>query len=320
MNAPVNGNETTPVVEPTDGNETAPAVEPTDGNETTPVVEPTDGNGATVQPLDLPEDDIQVPDVNTLNGEIKDIMDDNGLSDAEKLAAIEALEAELNESIEQLSAAAEEIASQKQALATAEGTLAQMQSDLTASEQALAQKESELAGAQASIAALEGQIADLSAQSETDSVALAELEAQLAEAREAYARLEEELNAARAEYERRVAELEAYLLSRELIDGEAYIRTDAGSVIAIESDGVTGVWSYVNSTISGNTVVLSITLDGEELFRSAPIAPGESLEGIELNRALTAGSHEAVAVTTVQDADGSVQCATRMPVVLEVAE
>ena len=117
-----------------------------------------------------------------------------------------------------------------------------------------------------------------------------------------------------------MAELEAYLLSRELIDGEAYVKTDAGSVIAIEADGVTGAWRYVNSTISGNTVVLSITMDGEELFRSEPIAPGESLESIALNRALAAGRYEAVAVTTVQDADGSVQFATRMPVVLEVAE
>ena len=96
--------------------------------------------------------------------------------------------------------------------------------------------------------------------------------------------------------------------------------TDAASTIRIAADGVTGAWSYTNRTVSGNTVVLSLSLDGEELYRSEPLAPGEGIEQVELSRPLAPGTYAAEAVTRVLDAQGVEQFASRVVVTLEVAE
>jgi len=191
---------------------------------------------------------------------------------------------------------------------------------LTEAESALNAKAAELEAANAAIAELEVQLEEMSAETESELAARAKLETQLSAAQDASAAIESELDAARAEYEKRVAELEAYLLSRELIDGEAHTATTAGSVIAVAADGVTAECSYANNSVSGNTVELSIVVGDKELYRSAPIAPGESLTGLTLTEALAAGAHEASAVTTVYNADGSVQLVSRVPVTLNVAE
>ena len=117
----------------------------------------------------------------------------------------------------------------------------------------------------------------------------------------------------------RIAALEAYLLERELGDGEAHTSTSATDAIAIAADGVTGAWDYANSTISGNTVVLTLTLDGAELFRSEPLAPGATLSEIKLNKALQPGSYEAIATTAIYADDGAYLFANRIPVTLNVA-
>ena len=77
----------------------------------------------------------------------------------------------------------------------------------------------------------------------------------------------------------------------------------------VEFDGWTG---WVSSKYT--------TLGEEEIYRSENIAPGESVEEIVLSAPLAAGSYDAVAVTTVCDAEGNVQFTSRVPVVLEVAE
>ena len=82
---------------------------------------------------------------------------------------------------------------------------------------------------------------------------------------------------ANAELAARIAELEAYKLNRELVEGDAYTASTLGDVLAVAADGVTVEWTYTNDTISGNAVVLSIELDGEELYRSELLNPGESL-------------------------------------------
>ena len=110
--------------------------------------------------------------------------------------------------------------------------------------------------------------------------ARAKLETQLMSAQDASAAIEAELEAAHAEYDKRVAELEAYLLSRELIDGEAHTATTAASIIEVAADGVTAECSYINNSVSGNSVVLTIVAGDKELYRSAPIAPGGTPESI----------------------------------------
>ena len=105
---------------------------------------------------------------------------------------------------------------------------------------------------------------------------------------------------------------------REPAAGEAHTATAVGSVVEIEADGVTGTWEYTNSDISGNPIALSLVLDGAEIY-SAKLQPGESLDGITLNAPVAAGTYQAMAVTTVADADGEDQLTTRVPVTLHVA-
>ena len=83
---------------------------------------------------------------------------------------------------------------------------------------------------------------------------------------------------------------------------------------------MTGTVSYINKEVSGNNVVLSIVAGEKELYRSGTIAPRASVAEIALSEALTAGVHEATAVTTVYSEDGSVQFESRVPVTLNVAE
>lgn len=266
----------------------------------------------TSDPTPVAPVEIDTDDIDDLNGEIDAILHSD-LSDEEKLAVIADLETRLSTALTDLNAAAAEIAQQGDAMA-------QMDAQLAAASASVAELERQLESGNAQIADLESQIAALNAQSETDSAALDDLEAQLAEVQAEVEALTGELESARAEYARRVSELEAYLLSRDLTDGEAHTATTADSVIAIASDGVTGAWNYANQIVSGNTVVLSIVLDGAEIYRSEPITPGETLSEIALTTALAAGEYEATAVTAIYDADGAYLFANRIPVTLSVAE
>lgn len=203
-----------------------------------------------------------------------------------------------------------------------EAELAQTQSDLdaqraavTAAEAALDDRQTELDAANSSIAALEAQIAEMTVGAD----ALADLEAQLEAARSERDAIAAELEAARAEYERRVAELEAYLLSRELVDGEAHVATTSVREISVSADGVTAACSYANTSVSGNAVVLTLVLDGEEIYRSEALQPGDAIETVTLSRALSAGEYEAIAVAAIYDADGSCLFSSRTPVALSVA-
>lgn len=251
-------------------------------------------------PVDLPE--VDVAGLATRVEEIK-----NGdLSDEEKLAAIESLENQLSAGVEQLNRAADEIASRQETLDAAEAELAQMRGNLTEAETSISDLEARLAADAEEIASLQAQIEAMKAQSETDATALAGLEAQLAAVRE--------------DYERRLSELQAYLLSRELTDGQAFASTDAASTIHVSADGETAVWFYTNRAISGNSVVLSVVLDGVELYRSEPVAPGERIEHFTLSEKLSAGTYSAMAVTAAQDAQGETLFSSRVPVEIEVAE
>ena len=92
------------------------------------------------------------------------------------------------------------------------------------------------------------------------------------------------------------------------------------SEIAVAADGVTADVQYTNGDISENAVVFSLELDGETLYTSEKLKPGERIEGATLSRALEAGSYDAVAVTTVYSANGERLSGSRVPVVLNVAE
>ena len=115
-----------------------------------------------------------------------------------------------------------------------------------------------------------------------------------------------------------LAALSAYHVVREPVTGEAHTSTAVGSVIDVADDGVTGVWQYVNSDISGNPVTLSLELDGEVLYVSDTLKPGETLEGLTLRRPLEPGEYKALAVTTIYGPDNEPLFTNRVPVTLKV--
>ena len=247
---------------------------------------------------------------------------DGAMTDEEKVQALDELKAELADYVGELNAALEEIAAQEAALAASVDSIETLEAELTQAQARVDELTAAIAAGEETIADLETQLAELTAQSESD-IALAasqieELSSRIAAEEATVADLTAQLEAANAELAARIAELEAYRLNRELVEGDAYTASTLGDVLKVAADGVSVEWSYTNDSISGNAVVLSILLDGEELYRSAQIQPGESLEGVALNRALEAGSYEAVAVMSVYDAEGAAVSSTRVPVTVQV--
>ena len=103
------------------------------------------------------------------------------------------------------------------------------------------------------------------------------------------------------------------MLSRDLGNGEAYTAATLNDRIVVEAGTTHAVWGYTNNTISGNAVIISLELDGEALYRSEVLKPGEALAEFDLDRPLEAGEYAAVAIATVYS-NGEAVSATRVPV------
>ena len=113
--------------------------------------------------------------------------------------------------------------------------------------------------------------------------------------------------------------MEAYKLSRELTDGDAHTATSVNNQIEVAADGVTATWHYDNTAISSNPVTLSLVMDGQTIYTSGDVKPGESIDQITLDAPLAPGTYQAMAVTSIYDAEGNLQFANRVPVTLNVA-
>ena len=261
-------------------------------------------------------------------GEIRDEIDaiveaeDGSMTDEEKIEALTALDLEMRGYVRELDSALVLIVGKEAEMAATDDGIAKLEKELAQSQARVDELTASIEASQSTIQELEAQVAELTAQSETDNAQSAaqieELNARIAAEEAKVDELTRQLAIANAELEACNAELAAYRLDRELVEGEAYTASTMGDVIRVAADGVHVEWSYTNDSISGNAVVLSILLDGEEFYRSAQIQPGESVEGIALNRALSAGSYPAVAVMSVYDAEGAVVSATRVPVTIQV--
>ena len=125
--------------------------------------------------------------------------------------------------------------------------------------------------------------------------------------------LNAQLVEAQALLEKYEAQLRVYMLARDLSEGEAYTAATLSDCIIVEAGSAHASWGYANNALSGNDVVITLEMDGEELFRSAALKPGETLDTFELNRALEVGEYEAVAIASVYR-DGESVSATRVPV------
>lgn len=209
-----------------------------------------------------------------------------------------------------------------------------MQAQLDAAEAQVEQLSGDLAEKLAEIDALNDAIATLDAKAGDDAKKLDELQTQLAAAEaqaqaqaEALADAEAEAQAqaeamadAEAVYEKQIAEANAYKVERAPATGEAHLSTTVDNAIEVAADGVTASWQYANSDLSGNEATIQLLLDGEAIYTSGALKPGEALEDIVLEKPLPAGSHQAIAVTTVYDKDGAPVLTTRVPVTINVAE
>lgn len=247
---------------------------------------------------------------------------DGNMTDAEKIEALDALKQELGVYVEELNAALTEISEQENALLASADSIAVLETELVAAQENVDALNEAIAVSQSTIAELEGQVETLNAQNESNSAeAQAQIDALNAAIEEEKARAEAltaELAAANARLENLLAELEVYKLARELGAGEAYTASTLEGTLLVDADGKTVRWTYTNDTISGNTVVLTILVDGEEMYRSEALEPGASISGFELVRALEAGEHAAVAVTGVYDAEGNLLHSTRVPLEIKV--
>ena len=282
-----------------------------------------------VPELALPEvlKDAGGEDMDALRAEIERILsaDEAEMSAEEKAAALSALKQSVSGEAAELDAALEELEGQRAALAASADSLEALEGELADAQGGVDRLSAAIAESDARIAALEAELSALEAQSASDGEAAqaqiealnAQIEDEQARAAELIAQLEAanaRLEAANAELEKKLAELQAYSLSRELTDGEAHAAATLAGEIAIDADGKTARWRYSNDLLSGNEVVLSIEMDGEELYRSEALAPGEAIEQFELSRALEPGEQILTAVTNIYAPDGAFLSATRIPV------
>ena len=246
-------------------------------------------------------------DLDAVKADVAAIMDDATKTPEEQAEALKAIE-------EQLAVALPEEVEQ------AGDDLPAVQARLDAAEAEVQQLSDELVEKLVTIDDLNAQIEDLGKQAETDATQLEALQTQLADAESAAEVKSAELAEAKATYEKSLNELEAYRVKRDPASGEAHIATAVENAIEVAPDGVTATWQYSNSDLSGNAATLTLVLDGEEIYKSEALKPGEVIESITLAKPLAPGAYDALAVTTVYDESGEVQLTSRVPVTLNVAE
>ena len=244
--------------------------------------------------------------------------DEGEMTDEEKVAALEDIRAEVGGHVTGLNDALASISQQQMLLAASQDGASAIQAELASAQQNVDNLDSAIAEGTATIAELEAQVAALSGQSETDSAQIEELKALIETERASMEQMNLELIAARTERDGYLAALEAYRIAHNPSAGEAHAASTLGNRIAVAADGTSATWRYANTIASGNTVVLHIELNGEEIYRSEPLAPGAQLQSFQFSRALTAGQYEAFAVTSVRDADGNTVSSTRVPVMIVV--
>ena len=198
-----------------------------------------------------------------------------------------------------MAAANQSVADLQAQIETGDATIASLEEQIAAAEAALTAANDESASQKAD---LEAQIASLNDDLAAEQAALSEAEAEHA--------------AAQAEFEQRLSELRAYHIEREVGAGESYLATQTGDMLVFDANGLAMDATLVNSENSGNDVVFSLEVDGEVIYTSDPIAPGESLHSIQLDTPLAPGNYEAIATQTTYGPDGTYLSAVRIPIAL----
>ena len=278
--------------------------------------------GLQAQAEDVPEA-VAAVDLEDVESRIAAVMEQTGdeVTEETRVDALNEILEELQETLpeEIVEAVNEEVAEAVNEEVAEAAEMEVVQAQLDAAQAQVEQLSGALADKLEDIDALNEAISALDAQAETDAAQLETLQAQLTQA-EADAKAQgEALAAAQADYEKKLAEVEAYKLDHAPASGEAHLSTAVDNAIEVAADGVTATWQYANSDLSGNAAMIELVLDGEKLYSSGPLKPGETIEGIVLDKPLAPGSYEATVVTTVYDADGAQQFSSRVPVTVNVA-
>ncbi len=125
--------------------------------------------------------------------------------------------------------------------------------------------------------------------------------------------------AAEAELAKANAELAAYHANADVADGEKHLSAAADDVVYVSADGVSAEYAVNNNTASGNSIVFELSLDGEVIYASEKLAPGEQIDGFTLASALNPGSYEASVSIKTLNSRGDVISVITTTVTIEVA-
>lgn len=278
---------------------------------------PVGGEPSDDKTIDAEPSDIEIPyvDIAAIQAHIDAVLsgENTETTDDERLLELDSMEFELSAQLEQLNAAAEHLTGNDAALAELSAKLGESNSNVT-------RLTSELAASKTTISDLDARLAELQAQSEVDASELVALEDSLRAATADAEAKAAELEAQKIAYESSLEEIRAYLLSRELQDGEAHSASAIDNEIHIAADGVSAVWNYANTSASGNAVILSVMLEDKTIYTSQLLQPGETIESFTLEEPLSPGEYEGVAITGIYDEAGNALFTNRVPVALIVSE
>lgn len=260
---------------------------------------------------------------------------DEVLTMATELDAANARVAELEGEVAELEGRVAELETEVESItaASADGTLAaeqltEAQAENDSLKAELDSANAELATAEAELDAATAELEIVKAEADT---AKTELETATAELETAKAELETakaELNTAQADVERLQAENEALRGDLEAADArvaklenelngyrsaDAAVGTEVGDNVRVS--GKQAEFGYTNN--AGLQAVCTLKLDGEALFVSEKLAPGENIESFELTKELAQGTYEAEFTVELYREDGSVSTRTILPVTIE---
>ena len=283
-----------------------PTDEPTDEPTEEPTEEPTD------EPTGDPDTagDDREGDIETLTAELEAALERESALQTEN----ESLKAELAA----YSAATQEPENTVDAEAL-QAELDAARTELDALTERAETAEAELTALSASSESAAEELAEMTQRAETAETALAEMTQRAETAETALAEMTQRAETAEAELAMANAELAAYRAGTDVAEGEKHFSASAEDVVYVSADGVSAEYAVVNSAASGNSIIFELSLDGEIIYTSEKLLPGEQIEGFTLNSVLEPGSYDGAVSIKTMNARGEVISVTAAAVTIEVA-
>lgn len=178
---------------------------------------------------------------------------------------------------------------------------------VTTAEAALAEAENRAEAAETALAEAENR-------AETAEAALAEAERRAETAETALAEAEKRAETAEAQLA-----LAAYHTEFYAADGEKHLSAEADAVVRVSADGVSTEYAIANNASSGNSVIFELSLDGNTIYESPKLSPGQRVDSFKLNDVLEPGDYAASLSIKTMNSEGNVISTVVTPVTIEVA-